>query len=86
MKLLKTAVILGAGAAVGAVALTVYARKKVAAYIDDPTGAHDEAAVLQAGAVLDTARGVKDDVVAHVSMVAEAVREGYASFKAGPTS
>lgn len=80
-KVLKTAAILGAGAAIGAVALTVYARKQVAAFIDDPDGTVGEETALRAGVIVTAG----DTIKARLEEAGSWVADAFSAQKPGPT-
>lgn len=73
MKLLKVVAALATGAAIGVVALTLYARKKVQAFIDNPDGDVSEDEAMQSGAVMAVGEAFADTIGYHRRQVAEAL-------------
>lgn len=83
MKLLKTAAVLGAGAAIGAVALTIYARKHVERFIDNPND-HDEDGALLAGGIVSGATALRDLATERIAEARDWVTEALNNQEPGP--
>ena len=84
VKLLKTAAILGAGAAIGAVALTIYARKHVEAFLDSPDDT-DKDSALMAGSIVSGAADLRDLAMERVAEARDWVADALNGQRPGPT-